>query len=1101
MAKTFTAVANTDNFETWLNRTNDMIGEFANVVTVEGSAATGNAVITGSIQVGNVYASNLYGGTIGSVGTLNLASNVDFKDEVTFSGGDVTMSSGNLIFTSAKIDLDPTEELNLGVFTRIKVASAPGGNTLQNFVGVNGTTGAFEYRTLSSVMSFNDLSDVSLVTPSTNSALFYNTSSTDNEYITFKSVVEQGAVSANLLQVERMTIVGDNEALVVTNEITANSINATLATTNLDGTIFSVGNNTTHAVTQGDNVKIIGTSNEITVDAANTDAGNKTITVGFPDDIVIPGSLSVNEGLTTDELNVTDEVIANTLTVSGSASISGAITDATDITVSANGNFANVTVSANIIYKEGANSTTIDFTTPSTTSKVITVPDVTGTIITNANADEPTTTTTASHADHFLINDGGVMKKIAPGSVNVSQFNNDSGFITSSTYSTPAELLTAIKTVDGTTSGLDGDLLDGQHGAHYLAFANFTGAGSYNISNFNNNANFITLGSLAGSGDIDYDPANGTIHFEESDTLATVTARGATTSENLTLTGSLTSNTLSVTNSTATSVTVAANGNVGIADTTPTQKLFVDGNIATTQDLIFETGSFNTTTIIANTATADRDITLPDRSGVVFLEESVADLTTFTSSDNTDKVLINDGGTLKQHNLSSLKLSLMNNDSGFITAESDTLATVTARGATTAQNLTVTGSLAANTLSVTNSTATSVSIVANGNVGIATATPGEKLEVDGNIKLENLILANTSTGIEYQSGGAADNKTTVNFDVPSQNRTITFPDSNGKVITDESGGEIFGGVAFNGEAASDRLLVIDVDDSNKIKPVIISNFNMSLLNNDSGFITNSADIIPNSSNTIHLGNTTVGFANVYIANTRSIVWIGTNGPTITGTTDGLSVTRETTLASATVSDLTDNRVVIAGTSGALEDSADLTFDGSSLTVGGATSFVSIDTSGSITANGTISIDSKLNVNDQVGIGTDAPQAALHVAGDIVATGDVTTGFTSDERLKENISYLENPLEILEEIDGVRFKWKKGIDENFSQYISPKEGEDIGVIAQDVEMVLPEVVRTYPDGYKGVDYAKFVPVLLEAIKHLNSRVKQLENQVNSNGDES
>ena len=52
MAKTFTAVANTDNFETWLNRTNDMIGEFANVVTVEGSAATGNAVITGSIQVG-----------------------------------------------------------------------------------------------------------------------------------------------------------------------------------------------------------------------------------------------------------------------------------------------------------------------------------------------------------------------------------------------------------------------------------------------------------------------------------------------------------------------------------------------------------------------------------------------------------------------------------------------------------------------------------------------------------------------------------------------------------------------------------------------------------------------------------------------------------------------------------------------------------------------------------------------------------------------------------------------------------------------------------------------------------------------------------------
>ena len=386
MAKSFSAVANTDNFETWLNRTNDVLGEFANVVTVEGSAATGNAVITGSIQVGNVYASNLYGGTIGSVGTLNLASNVDFKDDVTFSGGDVTMSSGNLIFTSAKIDLDPTVELNLGVFTRIKVASAPGGNTLQNFVGVNGSTGAFEYRTLSSVMSFNDLSDVNLATPSTNSVLFYNTATTNNEYI--------------VLQVERMTIVGDNEALVVTNEITANSINATLAATNLDGTIFSVGNNTTHAVTQGDNVKIVGTTNEVTVDVANTDASNKTITVGFPDDIVIPGSLSVNEGLTTDELNVTDEVIANTLTVGGSASISGAITDATDITVSANGNFAKAIVSSQFIYKEGSNSTILSFTTPSATTRTITVPNLTGTLITDANADEPTTTTTSSHADH-----------------------------------------------------------------------------------------------------------------------------------------------------------------------------------------------------------------------------------------------------------------------------------------------------------------------------------------------------------------------------------------------------------------------------------------------------------------------------------------------------------------------------------------------------------------------------------------------------------------------------------------------------------------------------------------------------------------------------
>ena len=57
-----------------------------------------------------------------------------------------------------------------------------------------------------------------------------------------------------------------------------------------------------------------------------------------------------------------------------------------------------------------------------------------------------------------------------------------------------------------------------------------------------------------------------------------------------------------------------------------------------------------------------------------------------------------------------------------------------------------------------------------------------------------------------------------------------------------------------------------------------------------------------------------------------------------------------------------------------------------------------------------------------------------------------------------------------------------------------------MIAQDVERVLPEAVHYYPDGYMGVNYPKLVPVLLEAIKHLNNRVEQLESQVNKNGNE-
>jgi len=195
------------------------------------------------------------------------------------------------------------------------------------------------------------------------------------------------------------------------------------------------------------------------------------------------------------------------------------------------------------------------------------------------------------------------------------------------------------------------------------------------------------------------------------------------------------------------------------------------------------------------------------------------------------------------------------------------------------------------------------------------------------------------------------------------------------------------------------------------------------------------------------------------------------------------------VASMKVRDLTDNRVVIVGTSGELEDSSEFTFDGDTVAITGAN--LAVDTS-------TLYVDS---VGNEVGIGTTAPAAKLHVQGDAVFTGDVTTSYTSDERLKENLTPLDNPIETLNQIKGVNFDWIDGIDREFSDYISPKQGHDIGVIAQDVERVLPEAVHYYPDGYMGVNYPKLVPVLLEAIKHLNNRVEQLESQVNKDGNES
>ena len=86
---------------------------------------------------------------------------------------------------------------------------------------------------------------------------------------------------------------------------------------------------------------------------------------------------------------------------------------------------------------------------------------------------------------------------------------------------------------------------------------------------------------------------------------------------------------------------------------------------------------------------------------------------------------------------------------------------------------------------------------------------------------------------------------------------------------------------------------------------------------------------------------------------------------------------------------------------------------------------------------------------------------------------------SDERLKDNIETIENGLDKVEQLRGVTY--------------TRDEKENIGVIAQEVEKILPEVVLTADDemGTKSVDYGRLTAVLIEAVKDLSARVKELE----------
>ena len=105
------------------------------------------------------------------------------------------------------------------------------------------------------------------------------------------------------------------------------------------------------------------------------------------------------------------------------------------------------------------------------------------------------------------------------------------------------------------------------------------------------------------------------------------------------------------------------------------------------------------------------------------------------------------------------------------------------------------------------------------------------------------------------------------------------------------------------------------------------------------------------------------------------------------------------------------------------------------------------------------------------------------AGNLSATADVIAYASSDKRLKDNLKPIENSLDKVSKLSGYEFDW------NDKQEIY--QGHDVGVIAQEVEEVLPEVVNTRDSGYKAVKYEKIVPLLIESIKELKKEIEELK----------
>ena len=163
-----------------------------------------------------------------------------------------------------------------------------------------------------------------------------------------------------------------------------------------------------------------------------------------------------------------------------------------------------------------------------------------------------------------------------------------------------------------------------------------------------------------------------------------------------------------------------------------------------------------------------------------------------------------------------------------------------------------------------------------------------------------------------------------------------------------------------------------------------------------------------------------------------------------------------------------------------------------------------------TPDGTSYINSKGSAttmtfsSGNVGIANTAPADKLWVQGGISATGDITSS-ASDKRLKENRKPISNAVEKVLKLKGITYDWIDNISEVTGTEWNHTE-KQAGLIAQDVQKVLPEAVSIAPfdkDGegksvsgkdYLTIDYARVVPLLVNAIKEQQVQIEELKKEI-------
>jgi len=408
---------------------------------------------------------------------------------------------------------------------------------------------------------------------------------------------------------------------------------------------------------------------------------------------------------------------------------------------------------------------------------------------------------------------------------------------------------------------------------------------------------------------------------------------------------------------------------------------------------------------------------------------------------------------------------------------------------------------------------------------------GQAVGTSDNVTFNNVTVSGTLTSDDITSASISisgnatitGNLTVQGTTTTVNSNTVSIGDSLITLNSDETGAPSQdGGIEIERGTSTNVSLVWDetndrwtVGSETFVAGTFLGNLTGNVTGNVTGTVSGNAGTVTNGVYTTDTGTVTNTMLAGSIADTK-LSTISTAGKVSNSATTATNANTASAIVARDASGNFSAGTITAALSGnastattlqnartingvSFDGSGNITVTAAAGTLSGAT-LASGVTASSLTSVGTLTgltVSGAVSFTDATASTTKTTGAlvvtgGLGVGGAINAGGEVTAYASSDERMKENISVISNAMGKINAVRGVTFDWKDEI-------IEAKGGEDgyfvrkhdVGVIAQEIETILPEIVATRDNGTKAVRYEKLVALLIEAVKELGSKVEQLE----------